>query len=98
MAKTTTVNVEAVRQGMRHLAKKVTGPIKKQLPKKENPAVRNVATRKNAVPKRKTTGNNSLTATTVRKRNPRNEESDLMKENWTQSKPKNGVNQNSTLD
>lgn len=44
-------------------------------------AVRNVATLKNAVPKRKTTGNNSLTAITIRKRNPRNEEANFMKEN-----------------
>ena len=33
--------------------------------------------------KRKTTGNNSLTAITIRKRNPRNKESNLMKEDWT---------------
>lgn len=63
--------------------KKVTGPIKKRPQKKEDPAVRNVATLKNAVPKRKTTGNNSLTAITIRKRNPRNEEANFMKENWT---------------
>ena len=76
-------NAEAMQQGMLHSAKKVTGPIKKQPQKKENPAVRNVATLKNAVPKRKTTGNNSLTVITIRKRNPRNEESNLMKEDWT---------------
>lgn len=37
----------------------------------------------NEAPKRKTTGNNSLTAITIRKRNPRNKESNLMKEDWT---------------
>lgn len=76
-------NAEAVQQGMLHSAKKVTGPIKKRPQKKEDPAVRNVATLKNVVPKRKTTGNNSLTAITIRKRNPRNEEANFMKENWT---------------
>lgn len=63
--------------------KKVTGPIKKRPQKKEKLAVRNVATLKNEAPKRKTTGNNSLTAITIRKRNPRNKESNLMKEDWT---------------
>ena len=76
-------NAEAVQQVMINSAKKVTGPIKKRPQKKEDPAVRNVATLKNAVPKRKTTGNNSLTAITIRKRNPRNEEANFMKENWT---------------
>ena len=77
-------NAGAVRQGMLHSAKKVTGPIKKRPQKKgKTIAVRNVATLKNAVPKRKTTGNNSLTAITIRKRNPRNEEANFMKENWT---------------
>lgn len=63
--------------------KKVTGPIKKRPQKKEKLAVRNVATLKNEAPKRKTTGNNSLTAIAIRKRNPRNKESNLMKEDWT---------------
>ena len=57
--------------------KKVTGPIKKRPQKKEKLAVRNVATLKNEAPKRKTTGNNSLTAITIRKRNPRNKESNF---------------------
>ena len=56
---------------------------KKRPQKKEKLAVRNVATLKNEAPKRKTTGNNSLTAITIRKRNPRNKESNLMKEDWT---------------
>lgn len=81
--KTTMANAGAVRQGMLHSAKKVTGPIKKRPQKKEKLAVRNVATLKNEAPKRKTTGNNSLTAITIRKRNPRNKESNLMKEDWT---------------
>lgn len=76
-------NAEAVQQGMLNSAKKVTGPIKKRPQKKEKLAVRNVATLKNEAPKRKTTGNNSLTAITIRKRNPRNKESNLMKEDWT---------------
>lgn len=77
-------NAEAVQQGMLHSAKKSDRSNKKKRPqKKEDPAVRNVATLKNAVPKRKTTGNNSLTAITIRKRNPRNEEANFMKENWT---------------
>ena len=76
-------NAEAVQQGMLHSAKKSDRSNKKTTQKKEDPAVRNVATLKNAVPKRKTTGNNSLTAITIRKRNPRNEEANFMKENWT---------------
>lgn len=80
--KTTMANAEAVQQGMLHSAKSDRSN-KKRPQKKEDPAVRNVATLKNAVPKRKTTGNNSLTAITIRKRNPRNEEANFMKENWT---------------
>ena len=51
MAKTTMANAGAVRHGMLHSAKKVTGPIKKRTQKKEKLAVRNVATLKNEAPK-----------------------------------------------
>ncbi len=56
---------------------------KKTTSKEGKTSVRNVATLKNEAPKRKTTGNNSLTAIAIRKRNPRNKESNLMKEDWT---------------